>query len=699
MLGKQLINTVIIYGPGMSRPDTYPQTMQPIQITTFQALWRSLGLIIKAAPIELRNLILLNIIRGGAPSAVLFLDKLIIDEVSRLLSQTQTAQPLALMLSHPILLWSIGGVLSLKLVGDSLETMSSFAATSLRDRVQGFVEGKVLEKVANFDDIALFENPDLLNIVELAKTGVSKIQQLAFTLSMTITGIFIFIPSISLAATIAWWVPVLMLSSSSPSIYIKRKYSRIIWRVQKKQAKITREMNLSARVLTGEEYAKELRLFGLQELWLKRWQTQFLQFFSEMQRIRKKGAIVVLFWSVFSRIGVALPFVYVVMGALGGRYTLGDVALYSGLIVQVEQSLQLLIGNYTNLYDISLGVSPIFQLLELKPELQSPLGDVASRLPLLEDGRQDARPINQLPSHGQDARATSQLPSHGQDARATSQLPSHGQDARATSQLPSHGQDARATKDKIGIEIKHLSFCYPGSNKSTVEDINLTINPGEMLVLVGENGAGKTTLGKLLGRLYDPTSGTIAWNGKDLRSYSLAYVRSRIAVVMQDYARFPSTVRENVGFGDLLSLSDDTAINEAISEAGISAKVNSLAAGLETPLGKQLEDGIDLSGGQWQRIAIARALMRLSTAEVLIFDEPTAALDPKTEHEIYSIFRQIAAGKTTIVISHRLGLAKIADRIAVMENGKIAEIGTHDELIASNGIYCSMFTRQASSYI
>ncbi|MEG4800202.1 ABC transporter ATP-binding protein [Microcoleus sp. ARI1-B5] len=618
--------------------------MQPIQITTFQALRRSLGLIVKAAPIELRNLIILNIIRGAAPSGVLFLDKLIIDEVSRLLSRTQTAQPLALMLSQPILLWSIVGVLTLKLVGDSLETMSSFAATSLRDRVQGAVEGKVLEKVANFDDIALFENPELLNIVELAKTGVSKIQQLAFTLSMTITGIFILIPSISLAAAIAWWVPLLMLISSSPSIYIQRKYSRIIWRVQKKQAKISREMNLSARVLTGEEYAKELRLFGLQELWLKRWQGQFLQFFSEMQRIRKKGALVVLLWSIFSRIGVALPFVYVVMGALGGRYTLGDLALYSGLIVQVENSLQLLIGNYTNLYDISLGVSPIFQLLELNPELQSPLGDVASRLP---DGRQDARP----------------------------------------------------TKDKIGIEIKHLSFCYPGSNKSTVEDINLTINPGEMLVLVGENGAGKTTLGKLLGRLYDPTSGTIAWNGKDLRSYSLAYVRSRIAVVMQDYARFPSTVRENVGFGDLLSLSDDTAINEAISEAGIAAKVNTLEQGLETPLGKQLEDGIDLSGGQWQRIAIARALMRLSTAEVLIFDEPTAALDPKTEHEIYSIFRQIAAGKTTIVISHRLGLAKIADRIAVMENGKIAEIGTHDELIASNGIYCAMFTRQASSYI
>jgi ATP-binding cassette, subfamily B, bacterial len=657
----------------MSRPDTYPQTMQPIQITTFQALRRSLALIIKAAPIELRNLILLNIIRGAAPSGVLFLDKLIIDEVSRLLSQTRTAQPFALMLSHPILLWSIVGVLSLKLIGDSIETMSSFAATSLRDRVQGGVEGKVLEKVANFDDIALFENPELLNILELAKTGVKQVQQLAFTISMTITGICIFIPSIGLAASIAWWVPAVMVVSSLPSIHIERKYLKLIWRVQKKQAKITREMNLSATVLTGEEYAKELRLFGLQSLWLKRWNGQYLQFFSEMQQVRKKGAIAVLLWSIFSRIGVALPFVYVVMGALGGRYTLGDLALYSGLIVQVETSLQLLIGNYTNLYDISLGVTPIFQLLDLQPELQSPLVNVASRLPSLPEGSQDGHP--------------------------THQVLDGSQDGHPTNQLPSHGQDARATKDKIGIEIKDLSFCYPGSNKSTIADINLTIHPGEMLVLVGENGAGKTTLGKLLGRLYDPTSGSIAWNGKDLRSYSLAYVRSRIAVVMQDYARFPSTVRENVGFGDLLSLSNDTAINEAISEAGIAAKVNSLEKGLETPLGKQLEDGIDLSGGQWQRIAIARALMRLSSVEVLIFDEPTAALDPKTEHEIYSIFRQIAAGKTTIVISHRLGLAKIADRIAVMENGKIVEIGNHDELIELGEIYYSMFTRQASSYI
>jgi ATP-binding cassette subfamily B protein len=651
------------------------KSVQPTQITTFQALRRGIWLIFQAAPIETRNLILLNIISGAAPSAVLFLDKLIIDEVSRLLLQTKTAEPVALLLSQPLLLWSVVGVLSLKLIDDSLEKLNSFAGTSLRDRVQGAVEGKVLEKVANFNDIALFENPELLNIVELAKAGVKQIQQLAFRFTFTITAIFTFIPSIGLAATIAWWVPLLMLISSSPSIYIQRKYSRIIWRVQRKQAKISREMNLSSQVLIAEEYAKELRLFNLQRLWFDRWQGQFLQFFTEMQNIRKKGAIAVLLWSMFSRIGLALPFIYVIIGALAGRYTLGDLALYSGLIVRVEESLMILIDNSNNLYDISLSITPIFQLLDLKPQLHSPQ-------PVLKDSKHDSdRPNLRTP--------IAESAFVDENTRLDSLTLANNQIAGLPSTIP----------NKIGIQIKDLSFCYPGSSKSTISGMNLTINPGEMLVVVGENGAGKTTLGKLLGRLYDPTEGSIEWNGKDLRNYPLEEVRSRIAVVMQDYARFPATVRENVGFGNLLSLSDDAAINEAISEAGIAAKVNSLEKGLETPLGKQLEEGIDLSGGQWQRIAIARALMRLSSVEVLIFDEPTAALDPKTEHEIYGIFRQIAVGKTTIVISHRLGLAKIADRIAVMENGKIVEIGNHDELIAANGIYCAMFTRQASSYL
>ncbi len=226
----------------------------------------------------------------------------------------------------------------------------------------------------------------------------------------------------------------------------------------------------------------------------------------------------------------------------------------------------------------------------------------------------------------------------------------------------------------------------------------MLVQPNEIIALVGENGAGKTTLAKLLCRLYDPQSGSILWDGQDFRQLDLEQLHSRLAVVMQDYAHFPVTLRENVGLGYLPALQDDLAIDEALRKAGISQLVEYLKQGLETPLGKQLEGGVDLSGGQWQRIAIARSLIRLSTAELLIFDEPTAALDPKTEYEIYQIFRQIAFGKMAVAITHRLALAKLADRIVVLENGNIVEVGTHQELMAMSGHYYLMFTRQASSY-
>ncbi|MBD1920777.1 ABC transporter ATP-binding protein [Microcoleus sp. FACHB-831] len=508
--------------------------------------------------------------------------------------------------------------------------------TSMRDRVQGVVQGRVLEKVATFEDIALFETPSLLNLVQLAEKGVERLKELAVRIGIALSGIFVFLPALALSASIAWWVPLVMFITAAPSIYVQINYNNRSWSIETSQASSVREMNLYARVLTSEDYAKELRLFGLQGLWLERWQSLFWQIFSEMQQVRRRGTWVVFAWSLLSGLGAALPYIYVVMGALRGSYTLGDLALYAGLIIQVRQSLFILIGNSADLYELALSVRPIFQLLELEPQL---------RLMLLS------------------------------------------------------GRRTGGNVAPIGIEIDNLSFYYPGSDRLTLDNINLTIQPGEMVALVGENGAGKTTLAKLLCRLYDPNSGSIEWNGRDMRSLDLDRLRSRIAVVMQDYARFPATVRENVGFGYLSDLHDNDTIMRAISRAGIASKIESLPQGLETPLGKQLEGGVDLSGGQWQRIAIARSLMRLSHAELLVFDEPTASLDPKTEQEIYNIFRTIARGRMTVVVSHRLALAKIADRVVVMENGKLVETGTHDELMKLGDRYYSMFTRQASSYL
>ncbi|PSB57505.1 hypothetical protein C7B77_08115 [Chamaesiphon polymorphus CCALA 037] len=189
------------------------------------------------------------------------------------------------------------------------------------------------------------------------------------------------------------------------------------------------------------------------------------------------------------------------------------------------------------------------------------------------------------------------------------------------------------------------------------------------------------------------------WNDRDLKSLSLTDFRSRLAVVMQDYAHFPASLRENVGWGCLPKLADDAAIEAALQQVGMMSLLDSSDQGLETPLSKQFENGIDLSGGQWQRIAISRALLRLSEAELVIFDEPTAAIDPKNEHDIYEILRGITKERMSVVISHRLGLAKIADRVVVMERGRIiVEEGSHEELMLQGGLYHTMFVRQMSYY-
>jgi ATP-binding cassette subfamily B protein len=591
----------------------------------YPAFFRSIKIIIKAAPTELSHLIVLTLISGAAPAVTLFFNKVIIDEASRLLRQGLIANAINLIQKEPLLLWSIGGLILLNLLSESMNTITHFVFCSLQDRIQGFVEERVLYKVANFEDIALFETPELLNLVQLAKKGVMRLQQLSFILITTLNGLFSFVPAVLLSGSIVWWVPVILFTSVSPSVYVELKYQKQSWRVEQSQAGIAREMNLYKDVLMGEAYAKELRLFRLQSFLLERWHNLFWQMFHAMQRVRQQGTILILAASLLSGLGAAVSYIYVVLGALNGFYTLGDLALYTGLILQARRSLFLLINNSSDLYDIVLGTSPIFQILELKSQLRSSL------------------PITDAVSETSNKKG---------------------------SQTPSKKQ---VLKNLSGIQINHLSFCYPASNKKVIDNISLKIQPNEMIALVGENGGGKTTLAKLLCRLYDPTSGNILWNGQDVRELDLDELRSRIAVVMQDYARFPATVRENVSFGYLPLLHDDFALKQVIQEVGITKMISHLPQGLETPLGKQLEGGVDLSGGQWQKIALARSLMRLFTAELLIFDEPTAALDPKTEYEIYNIFRSIASGRISVIVSHRLALAKLADRIFVLENGKIRD--------------------------
>ncbi len=247
-----------------------------------------------------------------------------------------------------------------------------------------------------------------------------------------------------------------------------------------------------------------------------------------------------------------------------------------------------------------------------------------------------------------------------------------------------------------GLEFRDVSFRYPGQTNWALRHINLTLHPGEKLALVGLNGAGKTTLVKLITRLYDPTEGQILLDGCPLDRYDLIEWRQKIGVIFQDFVRYHLTAAENVGIGQIANLDDQVRIVAAAKKGGADEFLADLPKGYGTMLGKWFEAGHELSIGQWQKVALSRAFMR--DAEILILDEPTAALDAAQEYRIFQQFRQLTEGKMAILISHRFSTVRMADRIAVIEAGQVTEIGSHNELMAQNSTYAHLFNIQAQGY-
>lgn len=257
-----------------------------------------------------------------------------------------------------------------------------------------------------------------------------------------------------------------------------------------------------------------------------------------------------------------------------------------------------------------------------------------------------------------------------------------------------------------GFVFENVGFQYPGTEERwAVRGLNLTLHHGERIALVGENGAGKTTVTKLLARLYDPTEGRILLDGRDLREYDLASVRSAIGVIFQDFVRYDMRFDENIGVGEINAVEQALEGMDSPVPALIeSAAENSLAVsllprfkdGYRQMLGRRFENGVDLSGGEWQKVALARAYLR--KAQVLILDEPTAALDARAEYEVFLRFSELVAGRMAVLISHRFSTVRMADRIIVLRNGTLEEEGTHEELLTHNGLYSELFTMQAAGY-
>jgi ATP-binding cassette subfamily B protein len=249
---------------------------------------------------------------------------------------------------------------------------------------------------------------------------------------------------------------------------------------------------------------------------------------------------------------------------------------------------------------------------------------------------------------------------------------------------------------KTGFTFEDVGFRYSYSERWANRHLSFTLHAGEKLALVGENGAGKTTLVKLLARLYDPTEGRILLDGIDLKEYDLTDLRRNIGIIFQDYLRYQMSLFKNIAVGNVEYQDSPERVERAAHQSLAGELVEKLPGRYDQPLGRRFNNGVELSGGEWQKVALARAYMR--DAQLLILDEPTSALDARAEHEVFQRFADLTRGKTAVLISHRFSTVRMADRILVLDNGQLLEIGSHEELLAKSGRYAELFHLQAAGY-
>jgi len=429
-----------------------------------------------------------------------------------------------------------------------------------------------------------------------------------------------------------WLLAVGLLIFVIPSLLVNMRIGEQRFMQMMSQTPIARRVNYFYNLLIGREAAKEIRLFGLSSHLIDQWRTSFMLNARQKLKLERKG--ILMNWGVESFNNLVSSSLIIGLAWLGtkGRLSIGQYVALTEAFNSVNGHLISVANNLSFMYQNVLYAQELFTFLETPEEY---------------------------------------------------------------AHQPANGVSL-AKPMRLGIDIRNLSFQYPNQPLPTLHQVNLHIPLGSKIAIVGDNGAGKSTLAKCILGLYSASEGSVEYDGVNILDLNPAELRKRVTAVFQDFVRYQSTVRDNIGFGAIDRLSDNDWLEAAASKSGADEIIDSLPMQFDTMLGPMFDGGRELSQGQWQKIAISRAYFR--DAELVVLDEPTASMDPMTEAAIFENFLQIADGKTTLLISHRLGICKAVDLIIVMKNGRIVEQGTHEQLLRLGGEYEQMYQIQSKWY-
>ena len=576
----------------------------------------------------------LRLVRSAVPVLTLWVGKLIIDAVVAA-SQSRGAADAGR-------LWRLVAVeIALVVGGDLLARASALLESLLGDRFANVTSVRLMEHAATLD-LAQFEDPAFYDQLERARrqtTGrVGLFTQLLGMAQDALT-------FASLVATLAAFdarLLALLAASVIPGVLGEAHFAALGYSLLFRWTPERRQLDYLRFVGASDRTAKEVQLFGLAPWLVGRYKVLADRFDADNRRLAVRRAGVGALLGLVSTAGYYGAYALVLLTAVAGAISLGTLTFLAGAFSRGRDLLQRLLSGASDVAEQALYLRDLFGFFEMRPTVTSPPG---------------APPV------------------------------------------PSAVRE--------GFVFEDVGFRYPGSERWAVRHLNLAIAAGERVALVGENGAGKTTVTKLLARLYDPTEGRILLDGRDLREYDLASLRASVGVIFQDFVRYDLAFDENIGVGQVEVLAEANGngngdghvaapIAAAADRSLAASLLPRLPAGYRQMLGRRFDDGVDLSGGEWQKVALARAYLR--DAQLLVLDEPTAALDARAEYEVFLRFAELTAGRMALLISHRFSTVRMADRIVVLRLGTVVEEGTHAELVARGGLYAELFEMQAEGY-